>query len=372
MVCAPLSPKKKRKRGSSACGLRRTGLVATTLTTAGAARRAASAKPLAGVAEALGAGTAAVSVGAGRSPAVPMLERGSHSGFNVSSTNNTARATVTACENRSQVLRHMVRAVSKGSESSERSEPPMARRDEVDACLRELLQPQAFKDYGPNGLQIEGGAEVRHIVSGVTASLAFIDAAIERGADTLLVHHGLFWRGQDGRLTGWLKARVARLMAHDINLFAFHLPLDAHAELGNNAQLGLRLGLRADARFGEQDLGFIGDAAAGPLGDLVRDTRAALGRELTVVPGDGRALRRVAWCTGGAQGYFEAAVAAGADVFLTGEISEPQAHLARETGVAFVACGHHATERYGAPAVAAQVAERFGLRHEFIEIPNPA
>lgn len=248
----------------------------------------------------------------------------------------------------------------------------MARRDEVDACLRELLQPQAFKDYGPNGLQVEGADEVRHVVSGVTASLAFIDAAIERGADTLLVHHGLFWRGQDGRLTGWLKARVARLMARDINLFAFHLPLDAHAQLGNNAQLGLRLGLRADARFGDQDLGFLGDAAADSLEGLVQATRTALGREPTCVPGDGRALRRVAWCTGGAQGFFEAAIAAGADVFVTGEISEPQAHLARETGVAFLACGHHATERYGAPAVAVHLAERLGLKHEFIDVPNPA
>jgi dinuclear metal center YbgI/SA1388 family protein len=247
----------------------------------------------------------------------------------------------------------------------------MAERSAIEAHLELLLQPGAFKDYGPNGLQVEGAHEVRHIVSGVTASLAFIDAAIADGADTLLVHHGLFWRGQDGRLTGWLAQRVRRLMAANVNLFAYHLPLDAHAELGNNAQLGKRLSLVADARFGEQSLGFIGPAER-TLAALAQTAQTQLGRAPVVVPGDGRPLRRVAWCTGGAQGYFEAAIAAGADAFLTGEISEPQAHLARETGVAFLACGHHATERYGAPAVAAQVAAQFGLAHRFIEVDNPA
>lgn len=247
----------------------------------------------------------------------------------------------------------------------------MVNREQVDNCLQALLQPQAYKDYGPNGLQVEGRPAVRRIASGVTASLAFIDAAIAAGADTLLVHHGLFWRGQDGRLTGWLAARVRRLMAAEVNLFAYHLPLDAHAELGNNAQLGARLGLQADARFGEQALGFIGPAA-GTLAELVARAREQLGREPLLLPGDGRPLRRVAWCTGGAQGYFEAAIAAGADAFLTGEVSEPQAHLARETGVAFIACGHHATERYGAPAVAAHVAATLGLEHLYIEVENPA
>jgi len=248
----------------------------------------------------------------------------------------------------------------------------MADRGEIESLLSELLRPDAFKDYGPNGLQVEGRREVRHLVSGVTASLALIDAAIADGADALLVHHGLFWRGQDGRVTGWMKQRLARLLAHDLNLFAYHLPLDAHAELGNNAQLGARLGLTADARFGEQDLGFVGPAADAALGALRARIEVALDRPALCVPGDGRALRRVAWCSGGAQGYFEAAIAAGADAFVTGEISEPQAHLARETGVAFLACGHHATERYGAPALAAHVAERLGLTHRFIEIDNPA
>jgi dinuclear metal center YbgI/SA1388 family protein len=247
-----------------------------------------------------------------------------------------------------------------------------ADRTDVESCLQALLRPDSFKDYGPNGLQVEGRREVRQIVSGVTASLDFINAAIDAGADTLLVHHGLFWRGQDGRLTGWLAQRVRRLMAAGVNLFAYHLPLDAHAELGNNAQLGQRLGLVADGRFGEQDLGFIGPSGDVSLQALVATVQRQLGRAPVCVAGDGRPLRRAAWCTGGAQGYFEGAIAAGADVFITGEISEPQTHLARETGVAFMACGHHATERYGAPAVAAHVATQFGLQHRFIDIHNPA
>jgi dinuclear metal center YbgI/SA1388 family protein len=249
----------------------------------------------------------------------------------------------------------------------------MADRIEIERALNGLLRPETFRDYGPNGLQVEGRREVRRLVSGVTASLALIDAAIAEGADTLLVHHGLFWRGQDGRLTGWLRERVRRLLMHDINLFAYHLPLDAEPAYGNNAQFGHRLALAADARFGEQDLGFIGPA--GPWSDaaaLAAAAGAALGRAPLCVPGDGRPLARVAWCTGGAQGYFEAAIAAGADAFLTGEISEPQAHLARETGVAFLACGHHATERYGAPALSAHLAERFDLEHRFIDVDNPA
>ena len=249
----------------------------------------------------------------------------------------------------------------------------MVHRSVIDTHLHALLDVARFRDYGPNGLQVEGKPEVRKLVSGVTASLALIDAAIAAGADALIVHHGLFWRGQDGRVTGWMRARLARLLAHDLNLFAYHLPLDAHPELGNNAQLGRRLGWRAEATFGEQSLGCIGDAAATPdLQRLCAALASVLAREPLVVPGDGRPLRRIAWCTGGAQGYFEAAIAAGADAYVTGEISEPQAHLARETGVAFLACGHHATERFGAPALGAHLAAEFGLDHQVIDLPNPA
>ncbi|MEW6098145.1 MAG: Nif3-like dinuclear metal center hexameric protein [Pseudomonadota bacterium] len=249
----------------------------------------------------------------------------------------------------------------------------MVHRDELEAYLKGLLEADRFRDYGPNGLQVEGRPEVRKLVSGVTASRALIEAAAEAGADAILVHHGLFWRGQDGRVVGWMKQRLQRLLAADMNLYAFHLPLDAHPQWGNNAQFGRVLGLEIERRFGEQELGALGTLRepAG-LGAFAQAVGAALGRAPLVVEGDGRPVRRVGWCTGGAQGYFEAAIAAGADVFLTGEISEPQTHYARETGVAFLACGHHATERYGAPALAAHVAERFGLVHEFIDIDNPA
>ena len=250
----------------------------------------------------------------------------------------------------------------------------MTTRQELLAALDELLQPARFKDYGPNGLQVEGRSEVRHIVSGVTASLALIDAAIAEGADAIFVHHGLFWRGQDGCITGWMRQRVARLLAHDINLFAYHLPLDAHPELGNNAQLGARLGLRVQGNFGEQMLGCWGDLDV-PLSGvdaLAQQLQSLCGRAVVAVDAKPGPLRRVGWCSGGAQGYFEAAIAAGVDVFVTGEISEPQAHYARECGVSFIACGHHASERYGAPAVAGFVAQRLGLRHSFIDIDNPA
>ena len=243
-----------------------------------------------------------------------------------------------------------------------------------------LLAPTRFKDYGPNGLQVEGRTTVRRIVSGVTASRALIEAAIADEADAIFVHHGLFWRGQDGRVTGWMRQRLGLLLAHDINLFAYHLPLDAHPELGNNAQLGLKLGLSAHAgasgRFGEQDLGFIGQRDDGgsfaDAGALASHAERVLGRAVTLVEGGRRPIRTVAWCSGGAQGYFEAAIAAGADAFLTGEISEPQAHCAREMGVTFIAAGHHATERYGAPAAAGHVAAQLGVEHRFIEIDNPA
>ena len=248
----------------------------------------------------------------------------------------------------------------------------MTDRAALELRLNQCLEPARFKDYGPNGLQVEGRATVNHLVCGVTASLALIEAAIAAGADALLVHHGLFWRGQDGRVTGWMKQRLARLLQHDVSLFAYHLPLDAHPQLGNNAQLGARLGWAVDGRFGEQDLGFTAALQPTDLPALAAQVQAALGRPVTAVPGDGRPLRRVAWCSGGAQGYFEAAIAAGADVFLTGEISEPQAHYARETGVAYIAAGHHATERYGVQAVGAQVAQDLGLTWQFIDIDNPA
>ncbi|WP_298925311.1 Nif3-like dinuclear metal center hexameric protein [uncultured Ramlibacter sp.] len=252
----------------------------------------------------------------------------------------------------------------------------MVRQQELLQAFDRLLQPERFKDYGPNGLQVEGKPQLRRIVSGVTASKALIEAAIAVQADAIFVHHGLFWRGQDGRVTGWMKQRLALLLAHDINLFAYHLPLDAHPELGNNAQLGLQLGLETLSRFGDQDLACLGqrsDGAAFADGQALQShLEKVLNRPVVPVHGSSSAIKKIAWCTGGAQGYFEDAIAAGAQAFITGEISEPQAHYARECGVSFFACGHHATERYGAPAVAGHIAAGLGLEHRFIDIDNPA
>jgi dinuclear metal center YbgI/SA1388 family protein len=256
----------------------------------------------------------------------------------------------------------------------------MTDRGQLLQAFNTLLQPERFRDYGPNGLQVEGSAQVTKIVSGVTASRALIEAAIDARADAIFVHHGLFWRGQDGCVTGWMRQRLGLLLKANINLFAYHLPLDAHPELGNNAQLGLKLGLTAkegpEGRFGEQGLGFLGGRSGGggfegaPL--LATHIESILQRPVVVVGPLYSAINKIAWCTGGAQSYFESAIASGAQAFITGEISEPQAHYALECGVAYLACGHHATERYGAPAVAAHVAHQLGVAHEFIDIDNPA
>jgi dinuclear metal center YbgI/SA1388 family protein len=252
----------------------------------------------------------------------------------------------------------------------------MIDRTELLQTFDALLEPGRFRDYGPNGLQVEGRASVRKIVSGVTASRALIEAAIAAQADAIFVHHGLFWRGQDGRVTGWMKQRLALLLAHDINLFAYHLPLDAHPELGNNAQLGLLAGFAGQGPLWRARLGFLGQRVDGAdfatAEALAEHLEITLNRPVALIDGAQRAIKNIAWCSGGAQSYLEAAIAAGADAFITGEISEPQAHLARECGVAFLACGHHASERYGAPAVAAHVAAQCGLLHEFIDIDNPA
>ena len=266
----------------------------------------------------------------------------------------------------------------------------MTDRQALLAAFNTLLQPERFTDYGPNGLQVEGKVQICKIVSGVTASRALIEAAIEAKADAIFVHHGLFWRGQTGVVTGWMKERLKLLLAHDINLYAYHLPLDSHPELGNNAQLGQKLGFITPKAAERGEISHFGDQSLGWLTNIGRnsDTNAqnrsfspenlqkhlenTLKRPISSVFAASAAIKNIAWCTGGAQSYFEAAIAAGADAFITGEMSEPQAHLARECGVAYFACGHHATERYGAPAVAAHVAEQLNLQHEFIEIDNPA
>ena len=242
----------------------------------------------------------------------------------------------------------------------------------LDAYLAEFLRVQDFRDYCPNGLQVEGRAEVARIVTGVTASAALLEAAVAGRADAVLVHHGYFWRGEDGRITGMRRRRIGLLLEHNLNLFAYHLPLDAHPEVGNNAMLARQLGLAIESRFGEQDIGALGTAAGGATaGSLARTVTEKLGRAPLLIGDPARPLRRVAWCTGGAQGMFEQAIALGADAYVSGEISEQTVHLARESGVAYIAAGHHATERYGVQTLGAHLAQHFGLEHRFIEIDNP-
>ena len=246
------------------------------------------------------------------------------------------------------------------------------KREELVSYLDRLLEPTKFKDYCPNGLQVEGRAEVRRIVAGVTASQALLDAAVARGADAILVHHGYFWKGDDGRVTGIRRQRLGTLIKHDINLLAYHLPLDAHPEFGNNAQLALRLGWVPEGRFGEQDIAWLGRLAEpADLATVSGNVERLLGRVPLVIGEAGRPVRRIAWCTGGAQGYFEQAIALGVDAYVSGEISEQTVHLARESGVAYIAAGHHATERGGVQALAAHLREKFGLDCEFVDIENP-
>lgn len=249
----------------------------------------------------------------------------------------------------------------------------MIQREQLAAYLRDYLQTDAFDDYGPNGLQVEGRDTIRRVVSGVTASLALIDHAILMDADAILVHHGWFWRGEDPRVVGQKHRRLQALMGAGLNLFAYHLPLDAHAEVGNNVQLAALMGWRIEGRFGKQDLGCIGVAERqATLGDLAAALAASLGREPVLVGDASTPVGRLAWCTGAAQGWIEQAHAAGARTYVSGEISEPTAHFAREMGVAYLACGHHATERYGVRALGAHLANAFGIEHHFIDIDNPA
>lgn len=234
------------------------------------------------------------------------------------------------------------------------------------------LDVERFADYCPNGLQVEGTRPVRLLVSGVTASLELIEAAAALGADALLVHHGWFWRGEDSCLTGLRGARVRRLMASGMSLLAYHLPLDAHPKLGNNAQLARVLGFEVAGVGGDRDLVWHGRPAR-PTGAAALGRRLArrLGQRPLAVGALDRPIERLAWCTGAAQDYLEDAIALGADAFISGEISERTTHIAREAGVVYFAAGHHATERFGVQALGEAIAEACGIEHRFIDDPNP-
>ena len=246
-------------------------------------------------------------------------------------------------------------------------------RADLAAYLDTLLEPGRFKDYCPNGLQVEGEPTVTRVVCGVTASLALVKAAAACGAQAVLVHHGYFWRGEDPRIVGTRRERIATLLAHGINLFAYHLPLDVHPEFGNNVQLALHLGWPVSGRAGEDGLVCLGDLPAPRDAAWLRDGLAAgLGREPLLVGEASRPIRRLAWCTGAAQDALQVAIDAGADAFVSGEISERTTHLAREAGVLYASAGHHATERYGVQALGVHLAGRFGIRVDFVDDPNPA
>lgn len=243
---------------------------------------------------------------------------------------------------------------------------------ELSDYIGSLLEISRFRDYAPNGVQVEGRAEIRRIATGVTASQRLLEAATAWGADAILVHHGYFWRNEDATVTGIKKRRIAHLLQHDVSLLAYHLPLDAHPELGNNAQLALRLGLMAQGRFGEQEIAWHGELRqTQTLSQFAANITHALQRTPMIIGQSERTLRRIAWCTGAAQSYFEQAVALGVDAFLTGEISEQNVHIAEETGVAFIAAGHHATERYGVQALGEHLARQFKIEHRFLDMDNP-
>lgn len=243
--------------------------------------------------------------------------------------------------------------------------------NDLDAFLNTYLACDTFSDYAPNGLQVEGRAHVARIVTGVSASYALLERALQEKADAVLVHHGYFWKGEDARLVGMKKRRIEMLVRNDISLFAFHLPLDAHPEIGNNAQLGRRLGLQGTV-MDRHGLIWAGDFLEPMTHATCSDMLArALGRTPLHVGPDAGAIRRVMWCTGAGQKYLSDAARLGADAFISGEISEQTTHEAREQGVHYFAAGHHATERDGIAALGALLAQRFGLQHLFVDLENP-
>lgn len=241
------------------------------------------------------------------------------------------------------------------------------------AKLTALLEAERFHDYAPNGLQVEGKEDISRIITGVTASQALLDEAVRRKADAVLVHHGWFWKGESPCLTGIRRKRAKTVLEADLNLIAYHLPLDAHPVLGNNAQLAGKLGLTPEGRWGEYELGWSGTIATGAMtaAQFAERVEKVLGRKPLLAGNPERRISRVCWCSGAAQREFEEAIAQGADLYLSGEISEPTYHLARESGVPYLACGHHATERFGIQALGHWIEENCGIEVQYVEVENP-
>ncbi|MCK0107089.1 Nif3-like dinuclear metal center hexameric protein [Marinobacter sp. S0848L] len=247
----------------------------------------------------------------------------------------------------------------------------MATRNEILAKINEWLQPENFQDYAPNGLQVEGKDEIQTIVSGVTASQALIDAAVKQNADMILVHHGYFWKGEDQAIRGMKKRRIKQLLENDINLVAYHLPLDDHPDYGNNRQLANVLGIQNPRPVG--GLVWQGELFEPMTPEaFTQHIGSVLNRQPLHVGEGADLIKTVAWCTGGAQGFITKALELGVDAYISGEISEPTTHTARESGIHYYAAGHHATERYGAKALGEALAKEFGIEHQFIDCDNPA
>lgn len=247
---------------------------------------------------------------------------------------------------------------------------------ELVTWLDDYLDIQRFSDYAPNGLQVEGRGHVKHVVGGVTASLELIEAASADRADAILVHHGWFWKNEDPCIRGMKRARLQRLLAEDISLLAYHLPLDAHPVHGNNAQLARVLGLeimpvvdRLDAGASLLMRGRLREPQKPEI--FAEHIAQRLGRAPLHIPGRSRQVSTVAWCTGAAQDYIDIAAQIGVDAYISGEISERTTHVARETGVHYFAAGHHATERYGVEALGRHLADSLGIGFRFIDIDNP-
>lgn len=249
----------------------------------------------------------------------------------------------------------------------------MTQPQEIAAFCDELLDAAAFDDYCPNGLQVEGTQPVRRLATGVTASLALIDAAAEWRADALLVHHGYFWKGESSVITGMKGARIRALLTRGMSLLAYHLPLDAHAAYGNNALLFRKLRL-TNARLTHPAQGLLWSAELEtPMTacELSQRIDGALGRSPLHIPGGPLHIRRIGWCTGAAQSLIDEAADAGLDAFISGEISEPTVHIARERGIHYFAAGHHATERFGVQALGDHLGAQFGIETRFFDIDNP-
>ena len=252
----------------------------------------------------------------------------------------------------------------------------------------EYLSAPAFKDYAPNGLQVDGGRPIQRIVTGVTACEALIDAAIADNADAIMVHHGYFWKGEPAPITGMKGQRIRKLMQHGISLLGYHLPLDAHPRIGNNAKLAELLDMSIIGALYPTEshpVGNIATCTPQSAQSLITQITEALGRLPLHISAhyqvsdtnqsDGqndRLIERVGICTGGAQDMIEQAALMGCDAFISGEISERTTHIARELGIDYFACGHHATERGGIQALGELIAEQFGLPVTFIDIDNPA